>query len=277
MIFYLQIIITYIKLKLKIHTSKQEVWRLDMFAYSLKYNFKILSEKKEGFIIEYKLNKIYNFKIRHFPSSDFSVFKSVIIEKQYNLNYFSKPNSNNQINIIDGGANVGYTTIYLKDRFPNSNIICIEPSLKNIQALKYNLELNNLKNIKVINSALWYEKTSLKINSEFRDRREHSFRTVKQKNTEGEMVESITIYDIIKDNNIKVLDILKLDIEGSENEIFTFDSKLTDCLIITQNVVIEIHDEFNCREKIESTIQKHFKKMTQIGELTFAYNCENDI
>ena len=268
--FIFRIFFTYLKLKFKIrNVSLYEIWCLDLYLFSIRNRIKILKETNNYFIVEYKLNKKRKFIIRHKPSSDFSVFKSVIIEKQYSFDF--QLINNEPFIIIDAGANVGYTAIYLKDRFPSSTIYSIEPSFTNYEILKANIDLNNLIEIYLINKALWYENDILGFDSNFRDGLEHSIRTI-ENNDESELkIAALNLKSIIDEYKIKKIQILKIDIEGAEAEIFNNDKQLNNVLEITNNLAIEIHDEFQCREKIEFVLKMNEFKLLDVGELTIAY------
>jgi FkbM family methyltransferase len=267
-IFLLKITITYLQLKLKVKkVNLHNIWRLDFYIYSIKNEMKILKETNSYFIVEFKLNQNRKFIIRHRPSSDFAVFKSVIIDKQYSLNFQLK--GNEQKVIIDAGANCGYTTIFFKDSFPNSFIYAVEPCQSNFEFLKANIQLNKLVDLKIINKALWYENDFLTLDMSFRDGLEHSVRTVKDVNNKF-IIPAISLKNLINEFHIKNIDILKIDIEGAEAEIFDKDKHLSDFLKITKNIAIEIHDEFNCRENIESILNNHIFNLVEVGELTVA-------
>lgn len=270
MIFYLKLIKTYLFLKLKISTTLHDVWRLDFFIFALRNNVTIVSENNDFFTVKYKLNNWRKFNIRHYPSSDFSVFKTVIIEEQYNLDY--NINEQNQITIIDGGANAGYTTIFYKDKYPTSKIIAIEPFDGNFEILNQNVRINNLTEVYTEKNALWFEDSDLFLNFNFRDSREHSVRTSAKQEDSSIKVNAKCISSFMKNYNLTTIEILKLDIEGSEKEIFEKDIKINAILNLTQNLVIEIHDEFNCRNKILEILDVHFTKINNIGELTLGNN-----
>jgi hypothetical protein len=68
------------------------------------------------------------------------------------------------------------------------------------------------------------------------------------------------------------IDILKIDIEGSEKQVFTQVGASLDFLRITRCLVIEIHDEFNCREDIYNILTANHFEISEAGEMTIAIN-----
>jgi FkbM family methyltransferase len=60
--------------------------------------------------------------------------------------------------VIDGGANIGFFTIYLAQLVgPKGNVIAIEPGQNNIWKLEENVRLNKLKNVEIIRKPLWLD------------------------------------------------------------------------------------------------------------------------
>ncbi len=49
--------------------------------------------------------------------------------------------------MIDIGANIGFLTLWLATRFPNSRILSIEPAPETYRRLKEHIELNQIKNV----------------------------------------------------------------------------------------------------------------------------------
>jgi FkbM family methyltransferase len=266
---YLNAILTYLQLKLKLNTNRHNIWRLDFVIFCFKNKIKIIGESKQSFIVKYKLNNDLFFEIRHYPSSDFSVFNTVIIKKQYDIKL------DNPKYIIDAGANVGYTALYLTDKFPLTKIISIEPFSENAQIIKNHILLNNLQNIILLEKGLWHTEEDLNLDFSYRDCREHAVRTIAQKNnTNSIVISTITLDKILTTYNIEKVDFLKIDIEGSEKQIFEDYSQINEILKNTITIAIEIHDEVASRENIEYILKSNFKKVSNLGELTIASKYE---
>lgn len=65
-------------------------------------------------------------------TTDFFVFSQVFLYKEYHIDLSNfSPNI-----IIDAGAHVGFTTLFYKEKYPNTKIICVEPESSNFTALK---------------------------------------------------------------------------------------------------------------------------------------------
>src|SRR3970040_2053414 len=83
-------------------------------------------------------------------------FYEVVVLEGYKLKLNFEPSV-----IIDGGANIGLTTIFYKQKFPNAKIITVEPDKSNFEALERNLKFYS--NVFNINAGLWYKNSFIKI------------------------------------------------------------------------------------------------------------------
>jgi hypothetical protein len=68
------------------------------------------------------------------------------------------------------------------------------------------------------------------------------------------------------------IDILKIDIEGSEREVLTASTADVSYLSKTKCVAIEIHDEFDCRKEIYAILDRYNFSYFESGELTIGIN-----
>lgn len=128
---------------------------------------------------------------------------------------FYKPEKNNVI--IDAGAYVGAFSIYCSELIGNKGlIIAIEPNINNYKNLIKNLELNNIRNVKVIKKALYSERNKNLLMSDNK-----ACSTLKYQILEGEIfkIKSETIDNILKNLNIEKVDFIKIDVVGSEKEV----------------------------------------------------------
>ena len=71
--------------------------------------------------------------------------------------------------IIDGGANIGLSTIYFKQLYPHSKIVLLNLILKFLKYLKSNISKFNYKNVEFMNKGLWDKEKELDFWSEGAD------------------------------------------------------------------------------------------------------------
>jgi FkbM family methyltransferase len=163
--------------------------------------------------------------------ADKITFKQVFIEGQYN---FSIPFS--PANIIDGGANIGLASVYFSHRFPSASIVSVEPNLENFKMLEKNIV--NFSNVKAKLGGIWNDNKHLSIvnTSDF----DHSFMVEEVDASTIGSIPAYSIASIMKEMNWSTIDLLKLDIEGSEKEVF--EKNYESWLPKTKMIIVEVHD-----------------------------------
>lgn len=175
--------------------------------------------------------------------------------------------------ILDGGAYNGTSSVFFTVMFPEAEIVSLEPEESNFQLLEANAE--RFPNIRPFKKALWGSQQYLKVSRDLPPDSagwgfdsEHSkwhFRMEEASAQDGaDAVEGQTISDVMADRQWPRIDILKLDIEGAEKEIFENepDSWLKDTGII----MIELHDEKKpgCSDSFfEATDRYDFKQFVR--------------
>jgi FkbM family methyltransferase len=181
--------------------------------------------------------------------SDIRVFKQIFLDEVY---FFFPANFNPEL-IIDAGANVGYSSIWFSLRFPEAKILAIEPEEENFQILNKNI--NSYKKIIPLKSALWFEETFLKIHNP--NAASWAFRTVIGNANESGNVKTITIPALLESYPGKRIDLLKIDIEGAEFELFKNNSE--EWLGFVDMIMIETHDNLNsgCTKMIDDILDNH--------------------
>jgi len=237
--------------------------------------FKTLEE------LGYIVNKVGKMNIIHFKnqkiliannSSDAQVFEQIFLDEEYSpiLKLFLDMKIEPTF-MMDAGANIGLTSLYFKAHFPHMQIITLEPAESTFNRLTQNILINNYTNVINIKKGLWGKSTKLKADRSFRDGQDWSFRLVEARPTEQTLFESTCVQDIISDYSLLKIDFLKMDIEGGEDDVFSNNSNIN-WLDKVAVIAIEIHDEFNCRERIESMLQKYNFELSHSGELTIGIN-----
>lgn len=203
--------------------------------------------------------------------SDFRVFQQVFVAQEYRSVIEAVLMNGIQVmTVIDAGCNIGLTSIQFLQRFPSAHIICIEPDLHNFMQMTKNLKNFSL-NVSLLNNALWFKQENLFINDDFRDGFDWSRSvSVDQKESKRPIV-GIPMAYVLDKFNIEAIDLLKMDIEGSEAEIFKPERDLS-FLSVTKVIALEIHDEFNCRKTINDILIMNGFVIFNTGELTIGIN-----
>lgn len=134
--------------------------------------------------------------------------------------------------IIDGGANIGLATIYLKRLFPTSKIISFEPDPDIFKFLKNNIAAFNFTNVELHQKGLWDHETSLEFWSEGADGGLIS--DLDKTRPTSNRIETISLKPYLK----RPVDFLKLDIEGAENKVL---KDIQDNLDKVEKIFVEYH------------------------------------
>ncbi|MCE0497135.1 MAG: FkbM family methyltransferase [Methylacidiphilales bacterium] len=169
-------------------------------------------------------------------TSDIACLEKIFLIKEYQMPFPTNP----QI-IVDAGANIGLATLYYSQEYPNAKIIAIEPERSNFNLLKKNCA--DLPNITLVEGALWNREGTLIIQDPKAEKWKFSVtEPLPTSSSTTEEVQAMTIPGILRQIGTDRIDILKLDIEGSEYELFKNGAE--DWLGAVDQIVIELHDRF---------------------------------
>ena len=154
------------------------------------------------------------FALRRF-SSDISVFSQVFIGAE--LAIYTPPSPRL---IIDGGANIGLVSAYYAVKYPDAEVIAVEPSADNYDALRHNCA--RLPNVRVIRGGLWHSSGFLRITN--LDGPTWGYRCEAVEEGTNDSFRAYTIDEVIDLSEHGCCDLLKLDIEGAEEAMFAEDA-----------------------------------------------------
>ncbi len=193
--------------------------------------------------------------------SDRMMFEQIFIEKQYNINIPFEPQT-----IIDLGANVGFASILFTNRFPDAKILAIEPDESNFLMAQKNTAL--YKNITLLKGAAWHKTEEIKIADYGNGEAAYMIEPGTGINT----VRAYTIKEIMDLMSIKDIDILKIDIEGAEKEIF--ETGYEEWIPATKIIIVETHDRYKkgTSKAIFKSISKYNFSLEISGENLVLFN-----
>jgi len=201
-----------------------------------------------------KLNKIPYVFVR-VKSTDLPTLRQVFFDEEYRFNL------NNPLTIVDLGANVGYATLYFKVQNPNATIIAVEPDINNFNQLVLNT--NKFNDIHCINKAVWSNERELylDISPSLGDWGIQVTEEIKKNK-----VQTISIPKLMDEFNLKSIDVLKIDIETAEEEIF----KNCDWINHVKILVVETHDRFK-----EASSNNFIRAISKLPKFNIALSGEN--
>ncbi len=174
----------------------------------------------------------------HFPDYQqfYALWNEIFLHETYFISLSPSPAGNKNLKIIDAGSNIGLSILYFKCLYPNSKITGLEVSDSTFDWLKKNVDDNNLKNVEIINIGLAGHAGTVK----FFDCGDGSGGSNIVEGFHSDMVRKVkeakvkTLSSFLKEE----VDLLKIDIEGSEFDVFReADGELRKA----RNIIIEVH------------------------------------
>ena len=162
------------------------------------------------------------------PSTDVPTYKQVFLEAEYDFRVLGEPRV-----IVDAGANIGLASILFANRYPRARIYAIEPERSNFDLLVENVRPYD--NVVPIQAALWGENTTINIV----DPGEGAWGFMTDAAGDGHEVSAITVDRLMDDYDIDRIDILKIDIEGAEKEVFADNPAWIDRV---GSIICELHE-----------------------------------
>jgi FkbM family methyltransferase len=159
--------------------------------------------------------------------------------------------------IIDGGANIGAESLRFRHFHPQATVLAVEAEAGNFEVLRLNAAGD--PKIIPIHAALWPHAGTVAVEQ---GPGNESF-TVREASSHVAGVTAITVTELMQKHGFPCIDILKLDIEGSEKELFG--GNVADWLSLVKVLIVEPPD----RESPAATMQI-FGQLSAIGR---EFNC----
>lgn len=181
-------------------------------------------------------------------STDNCVFKQIFLQQDLNIPILDEIQVET---VIDLGANIGLSSLYLANKFPDAKIIGVEPDESNGKMFKMNL--NHYPNVDFILGAVRGDHENLEINDYGMGAT--GYETKPTMSVDG--MPSITVSDIMKKYHWDKIDVLKMDIEGSEKSVFERNYK--EWLPKTKVLFIELHERKSpgCTDTLKKAISNY--------------------
>lgn len=178
-------------------------------------------ELRNGVRLRYRLNR-----------GDIQSFREIWLERAYRL-----PFPVTKGVLVDLGANIGCTSIWLTKEYGFGKVIAVEPDTTNAQLARKNFDLNGIPG-EVVGAAIGPADGIAK----FQAADDSNQGRLSQ---EGQAVEMISMRSILDRFQLSEIDLVKIDIEGSEQALLTGPREW---LSRTKAVIVEFHPRLvDCR------------------------------
>jgi FkbM family methyltransferase len=160
--------------------------------------------------------------LREVPS-DFFTFGDVFEQGVYRIVLRHLPECST---IVDLGANIGFASLYLASAYPSARIFAIEPNGDNFELLKTNLkDLIREERCVPMQAAVWSARKALTVDPQWLPDAYNGYRLLEQPSPQNavDQVQGFTMEEILASSQFEQVDLLKVDIEGAEVELFRND------------------------------------------------------
>lgn len=201
--------------------------------------------KKEGWYFylhhKWKKGKPFHFSylkhpvhLRYIQSlSDHIMFEQIFRTRGYDIELPFAPTT-----IFDIGSNVGLAAVYFANRFPQARIIGVEPERANVQQALLNTK--PYPQIEILHGAIWPREETLHLLD--KGLGEASFMVTTDKLAGSYELAAYTIAGLMQRAGVELADLVKIDIEGAELELFS--ENVDTWLPRTKVLLVETHDRY---------------------------------
>ncbi len=149
--------------------------------------------------------------------------------------FFTHYNPKENDVVLELGSGIGNETLYISKLIgDNGKIYCMEPFESIFKLLKKTVTINNLKNVKLINKALYNQSSYIGFSSE-----KNNWLGGKIDINSKNKIEALTLNDFVSEYNVEKINFCKINIEGAEKYITENSDEF---FKICDNLSIECHD-----------------------------------
>ena len=200
-----------------------------------------------------------------YNASDRDVFDMIFVQQEYACLRASE----GVRLVIDCGANVGYAAAYFLSRYPQAHVIAVEPDGPNFALMERNLR-PYADRVTLIKAGIWSHKAGLVLHR-YGEGKEWSTEVSECAEGQTPDVEATDIPALLSLSGRDRIDILKVDIEGSETVLFNQESRRW--MDRVKNIVVELHGP-ECESALFRALSNYEYDLSTSGELTVCQNIQ---
>ncbi len=165
-------------------------------------------------------------------TGDFATFEKVFLQREYDFDRLGV--DVDPALVIDAGANVGYAAVFFARRYPQARVLALEPEASNYALLRRNVQA--YPNVTPLRAALWKAEGRLQVSNP-----DDAKPAIQVQASRDGAIDAVTVPDLLERAGRARVDLLKMDIEGSEKELFE-DGAAAAWLGRVGVIAIELHD-----------------------------------
>lgn len=219
----------------------------------------------------FRLRSPYHRSLTFRPASnDMFTLQEIFVEQVYREIVATFPDART---VIDLGANIGFAAAYFVSHLPGVKIMCVEPDPQNVVLLSTNLsDLVEESRCRIVSGAVWRadEKLVLEplVAGHVNSRSCTSIGPDAKSEPSEQVVQAYSIPTLIEMSGFSEVDLIKIDVEGAEAELFHGDC---DWLDKVKAIAIEFHGNSRTESNFDDMMaEKGFKVLPGEGHTTTA-------
>jgi FkbM family methyltransferase len=181
----------------------------------------------------------------------------LVLWQTFGLRQCALPLATRPTLILDAGANIGCTAVFLAETYPGARIVAVEPDPANAALARKNCAAH--PNVEIVEGAVWPRSVRLEIENPQDESWAFRMREVPLESP-GHGMRGLTIDELSKGAPI---DLLKVDIEGGERALF---SEENGWLARVGAMLVEVHGPDCTKTVAEAARATGFKVLPPQGE-----------
>ncbi|GAB3898847.1 hypothetical protein GCM10028803_19020 [Larkinella knui] len=205
---------------------------LHRFGFFKGLNLYFLLKSKRKRVIQIQIPQVKHPIYVRAGTSDRKVFNNIFVYGEYDAVELGF----SPAHFLDGGGNIGLAAVYFANRYPNMQILSVEPESENFKILQQNIA--PYATIRAVKAGLWSRPTHLEIRDSGGG--EWGFTVEETETPTPGSVRAESIDALVLQNDGKPFDVVKLDIEGSESEVFR--TNTGSWLPQARALIVELHE-----------------------------------
>ena len=220
---------------------------------------RLLSHVRDYFINLYPLymSTRSSLKVAIANRSEIQLYQQIFVKDIFNLENLPMVLPIKQPVVFDLGANCGFFSLRILDIYPDAKIYAFEPQHSLVKSFNNCINQNQLSDkVEIRQTAvgdtngksIFYENRSPISASLVKEK--VSRRSIRKKYE----IDHITVDQFCSDSNISCIDILKIDVEGSEIDVL---KGANDIMNTVKVLFIEVHPPFATANQIENILNQY--------------------
>jgi FkbM family methyltransferase len=159
--------------------------------------------------------------------------------------------------IVDIGAAIGEFSLFAAAYDPGANIIAYEPFRQSVEVFQENITMNGIRNITLIPMAVWKTTNELELDFSQLEPLQITSGAAGKRTGSHLRVQAVSLSDVLRTNQLKSVDLVKLDCEGAEFDILMGSKPQT--VTAFKRIIMEYHDTPEGRQHAE--LEAHLERL----------------